>query len=186
MIYKRVNLKQWINENTFDSTCVVEMGAGFFDKLGKVHGNVITKIGIEIYKPYIDNAVYHNCIKIHGDALKYRELLQGYILDTVLIVDILEHFEKEIGFKWINDLKKDFNKILLMLPVGKYEQNEDITGYGGHEYQTHRSYWYIEDIEKLQFTKNIIDPFFHPKHTAGKITNIDTACYFGTWEKYKI
>jgi hypothetical protein len=69
MIYKNINLTQWINENTFDSICVVELGAGFFDKLSMVHGNVMIKIGIEIYKPYIDNAKYHNCIKIHGDAL---------------------------------------------------------------------------------------------------------------------
>jgi hypothetical protein len=73
-----------------------------------------------------------------------------------------------------------------MLPVGKYEQNEDLTGYDNHEYQTHRSYWYINDILKLQFTKNIIDLKFHPKHCGEKINNVDTACYFGTWEKYKI
>jgi hypothetical protein len=184
MINKSVNLSQWINENTVTSRSVVELGAGFFRRLENVHSNVKTKIGIEIYKPYIDNATYHNCIKIHGDALKYRELLVGYDLDTVLIVDVLEHFEKEIGFKWINDLKQDFKKILLMLPAGRYEQNEDVTGFGGHEYQTHRSYWYVEDIEKLQFLQNIIDPTFHSAHHAGKIINVDTACYFGIWKNF--
>lgn len=183
MINKRVNLSQWINENTVGSTSVVELGAGFFRRLADVHNGVKTKIGVEIYKPYIDNATYHDCIKIHGDALKYRELLQGYELDTVLIVDVLEHFEKEVGFDWINELKKDFKKILLMLPTGKYEQNEDVTGFGGHEYQTHRSYWYIEDIEKLKFVHDVIDPVFHPKHHGGKISNSDTACYFGVWYK---
>jgi len=183
MINKRVNLSQWINENTVGSTSVVELGAGFFRRLADVHSSVKTRIGIEIYQPYIDNATFHNCIKIQGDALKYRELLIGYDLDTVMIVDVLEHFEKEVGYKWIDNLKQDFRKILLMLPTGKFEQHEDVTGFGGHEYQTHRSYWYVEDIEKLQFTQDVIDPAFHSPHHGGKILNTDTACYFGIWEK---
>ena len=183
MINGCVNLSQWINENTVGSISVVEMGAGFFNRLADVHNSVILKIGIEIYKSYIDNATYHNCLKFQGDALKYRELLVGYQLDAVLIVDVLEHFEKEVGFNWINDLKQDFNKILLMLPTGKYEQSEDVTGFGAHEYQKHRSYWYVEDIEKLQFGENVIDPVFHPAHYGEKISNIDTACYFGVWKK---
>lgn len=155
----------------------------FFNRLSDVHQNVKIKIGIEIYKPYIDNAKFHNCIKIHGDALNYKVLLKKYDVDTVLIVDVLEHFKKEIGFNLINVLKEDFNRILLMLPIGKYEQHRDVTGFGGHEYQTHNSYWYIDDIKKLEFNNNIIDPTFHPKHHQGDIINIDTACYFGIWDK---
>ena len=183
MVTKKVNLSQWINQNTVGSTSVVELGAGFFRRLADVDSSVKTKIGIEIYKPYIDNAEYHDCIKIHGDALKYRELLIGYDLDTVLIVDVLEHFEKEVGFNWINNLKQDFKKILLMLPVGKYEQHEDVTGFGGHEYQTHRSYWYVDDIEKLKFNRDYIDPTYHAINHMENLGNLDTACYFGIWNK---
>lgn len=182
MEYKTVNLSQWINENTIGSQIVVELGAGFFRRLADVNNSVIKRIGIEIYEPYIKNATYNNCIKIHGDALKYNEYVTENDYDTVLLVDILEHFNMEDGLNLINRLKKDFKKILLMLPVGKFEQNEDVTGHEGHEFQTHRSYWYEDDINKLNFSINIIDTKFHV--TKERINNnLDTGCYFGVWYK---
>lgn len=180
--YKRINSPQWINSNTMSSTTVVELGAGFFKNMNHVSSNVKTKIGIEIYEPYINNAINNDCIKIHGDALKYRELLVKYDFETVLIYDVLEHFDKDVALKLISDLKTDFKKILLMLPFGKYEQHEDVTGYGAHEYQTHRSYWYEEDILKLGFNDNIIDLNYHA--TPNRVdNNLDTGCYFGVWNK---
>lgn len=179
---RQINLHQWIYANTENSKCVVELGAGFFRRLSSVHPNVTHKIGIEIYGEYIKNAEYHDCIKIHGDALKYRELLINFPLDTVMIIDVLEHFEKNVGYELINNLKTDFNKILLMLPVGRYEQELDVTGYSGHEYQKHRSYWYEQDIYKLNFVDNKIDPFFHA--SEDRVNNkLDTGCYFGVWVK---
>ena len=178
-----MNLNTWINENTENSIGVVELGAGFFKRLGEVHPSVKTKIGIEIYEEYIKHAEYDNCIKILGDALNYNILLANYDLDTVMIIDVLEHFEKDVGYELIGRLKRDFIKILLMLPVGKFEQELDVTGYGGHEYQKHRSYWYKEDINKLNFTDNVIDEYFHAN--ADRINNnLDTGCYFGVWKKY--
>jgi hypothetical protein len=183
MIKADINLTKWINEVTSGSISIVELGSGFFNRLSDVNESVKTKIGIEIYEPYIQNAVYDECIKIHGDVLNYRELLKGQKIETVMLIDILEHFPKDVGFELIENLKKDFNKIILMLPFGKYEQNEDFTGYGGHEYQTHKSYWYNDDIEKLNFTENIIDENFHKKDKLRVSKNLDIGVYFGTWEK---
>ena len=170
---ERVVLERWIYENSVNSNTLVELGAGFFTQLQYVHESVKNKIGIEIWQPYIDNAVYHDCIKIQGNILDYKELLKEYDVDTVLLCDILEHFNMADGYKLIESLKKDFNKILLMLPYGIHEQYDDSTGYGADKYQKHRSFWFEEDIEKLNFTKNIIDFKFqgNPEHH----------CYFGVW-----
>jgi hypothetical protein len=178
---RRIDFPLWINENTYASTTVVELGAGFFQNLRDVNKNVNIKVGIEIYQPYIDNAKYNDCIKIQGDVFDYKNLLKGFDFDTVMICDVLEHFEKDKGFELIENLKKDFNKILLMLPTGKYEQDKDVTGYGGHEYQTHKSYWYPVDINKLGFDENVLDPNFHSADREHK--GLDTACYFGVWNK---
>ena len=99
-----------------------------------------------------------------------------------MIIDVLEHFEKDVALKLLENLKKDFNKILLMLPIGKYEQDKDVTGFGGHEYQTHRSYWYKDDIPIINFDENIIDEYFH---TGRLHLGLDTACYFGIWNRNK-
>lgn len=179
IINKSMSLDEWINRNTKNSKSVVELGAGFFYRLANVHNTVPIKIGIEIWKPYVDNARYHNCIKIHGDIKNYKILLEKYDLDTVMIVDVLEHFDKEYGFKLIEDLKQNFNKIILMLPIGEYIQDKDVTGFGAHEYQKHRSYWYDEDILKLNFNENIIDLLFH---NDNENKGLPTACYFGIWK----
>lgn len=180
---RKINLDNWIYENTVDSNSVVELGAGFFRRLGSVHPNVKEKIGIEIYDEYIKNATYHNCIKIHGDALKYRDYVSKNNLDTVLIVDVLEHFNDEDALNLIKNLKEDFKKILLMLPVGVYEQNEDVTGHNGHEYQKHRSTWFKEDILKLNFTNNVFDDYYHANSDQRLQKGLDTGCYFGVWIK---
>ena len=188
-IIRRINLNQWINEKTANSKSVVELGAMFFEKLKHVSSNVKTKIGIEIWEPYITSEVDHfgvpvfkDCISIHGSVLDYKNLLAGYELDTAMIIDVLEHFDKEVAFKLINDLKQDFNKIILMTPAGYFPQDIDHSGFHADEYQKHRSFWYDEDIAKLGFNEVILDTIFHtnPELEANKM---DTGCWFCVWEK---
>ena len=183
-IIKRVNLQQWIREKTNGSITVVELGAMFFEKLKHVSPTVQTKIGIEIWEPYIKSDVDHfgvpvlqDCIKIHGSVLDYKELLKNYEKDTAMIIDVLEHFDKDVAFKFFNDLKKDFKKIILMVPAGEFPQTEDHSGFEAHDYQTHRSSWYEEDIIKLGFDEIILDDMFHanPELIAN---NMDTGCWF--------
>ena len=59
MIKRRINLSEWINNSTHTSNTVIELGAGFFDRLSCVNESVITKVGIEIYEPYIKNPRYN-------------------------------------------------------------------------------------------------------------------------------
>jgi len=188
-IIKRVNLQQWIREKTNGSITVVELGAMFFEKLKHVSPTVQTKIGIEIWEPYIKSDVDHfgvpvlqDCIKIHGSVLDYKELLKNYEKDTAMIIDVLEHFDKDAAFKFFNDLKKDFKKIILMVPAGEFPQTEDHSGFEAHDYQTHRSSWYEEDIIKLGFDEIILDDMFHanPELIAN---NMDTGCWFCVWTK---
>lgn len=186
---KRVILRNWIKEKTNASTTVVELGAMFFEKLKHVSPTVKTKIGIEIWEPYIHSKVDHfgvpvieDCIKIHGDVLEYKELLSGYDLDTAMIVDVLEHFEKEVAFDWIANLKRDFKKIILMVPAGVFPQEVDHSGFGADEYQTHRSSWFETDVEKLGFDEVVLDDsYFSNPELVGN--NMDTGCWFCIWNK---
>lgn len=185
----RLNLQNWIQQNTNGSVSVVELGAMFFEKLKHVSPTVKTKIGIEIWEPYINSEVDHfgvpvfkDCIKIHGSVLDYKNLLSDYELDTAMIIDVLEHFEKDVAFKWIKELKNDFKKIILMVPAGYYPQEIDHSGFKADEYQKHRSSWYEEDIIKLGFTEVVLDEYFHanPELLANKM---DTGCWFCVWQK---
>jgi len=177
-----VVFSDWLSLVTEGSISVVELGARLFDKLYLVNSTVKERIGIEIFQAHVDDVKYTDCVKIVGNALNYRELLSEYSPDTCMLIDVLEHFERDAALDLITKLKEDFEKIVLFIPCGKYEQNRDVTGYGAHEEQTHRSSWYDEDIMELGFHSNIKDPFFH-KGSPMVATGEDTACYFCTWEK---
>jgi hypothetical protein len=169
-------LNQWINEKTNGSNVVLELGAGFFDRLQHVNGGVTKRIGIEIWQPYIDNAKFNGCIKIKGDVFDYDKLVDRSDFDTVMIIDVLEHFNKDDAFKLLDRLKSDFNKILLMIPEGSHPQETDVTGFGAHEYQKHRSTWSRYEFESL-FDEVLVDENFHEQE--GK----DSGCIFATWIK---
>jgi hypothetical protein len=189
IIRQSVILNNWIRDKTNGSETVIELGAMFFEKLKHVDPTVKTKVGIEIWKPYLESHIDHfnvpvfeDCVKIHGNVLEYRSLLNDYNLDTAMIIDVLEHFDQEVAFDWINNLKKDFKKIILMVPAGDFPQDKDHSGFGADEFQKHRSSWYEEDIKKLEFTEVILDSMFHanPELLAN---NKDTGCWFCLWEK---
>ena len=65
-----------------------------------------------------------------------------------------------------------------MVPRGVHSQDKDISGFGSHEYQKHRSAWYEEDIEGFGFQKVIVDL---SKHIQGD--DKDFGCIYSTWEK---
>jgi hypothetical protein len=172
----KVNLDSWIAKNTIDSNTVLELGAGFFNRLEAVHSNVKRKIGIEIWEPYIKNSTCNDCEKILGDILEYESLVSIDEIDTVLLVDVIEHFDSKTADLLITKLIDQFNKVLLMIPEGNHPQTEDVTGHGAHEYQTHRSTWYAKDFEKYNPTEIILDQTFHAG-AKGK----DAGCLFITW-----
>jgi hypothetical protein len=174
----KVCLNSWITGNTNGSNSVVELGAGFFGKLTAVHPSVPKKIGIEIWESYITSSDCSECIKIHGDILEFEKLIDKEDMDCCMVVDVLEHFEKDTAIDLVQRIKNNFNKFLLMVPEGNHPQNGDVTGHGADEYQKHRSTWGQDDLEKLGFDQIILDELYHPGH-GGK----DTGCLFAVWLK---
>lgn len=170
-----MNLYNWISKETMGYGTVVELGSMFFDKL--LHCSCPRRIGIEIHKPYVDRAPnYENCIKIHGDIRDYRQLISEEDMDLCMIIDVIEHLEKDEALRLLNSLKEDFNKIIIFAPEGNHPQTKDVTGLGADEYQTHRSTWYLCDFEAIGF-EGVVDPKFHID------PNKDNGAIFVTWTK---
>lgn len=177
-----MDLNKWISENTRDTSCVVEFGSQFFDKLS--YAQSIKKIGIEIWKPFIISSTYHDCIKINGDFTKYRDYVQPHDFDCAMMIDAIEHINKEAAVSLINEMKVDFNKILVCTPEGVHKQYLDPNNMGADEYQTHRSTWYKEDFEMLGFQDIQIDPIFHNwVKLWGAFPENNTGGIFATWTK---
>jgi hypothetical protein len=175
-----VALGKWISESTAGCSCVVEFGAGFFDKLAHVNP-AVEKIGIEIWPTYLDKAKFQGAKKILGDFRNYEDYIDVSKMDCALFVDSLEHIVREEALELMERVKKSFNKVVLMIPEGSHPQEKDLTGHGAHDPQTHRSSWEVCDIEAMGFQEVIVDPVFHAGAGGGK----DSGCIFAVWTKDK-
>jgi len=172
-------LANWIYKETRDSRTVVEFGAGFFARL--LMSPCEYKVGIEISAKYIkaarERGRLRNCAAIRGDIRDYYKLLDPALYDCVMIIDVLEHLPVKDAKELIASIMRNFNKLMLMVPAGKYIQKRDPTGFGEHYYQTHKSYWEVADVSVLGFQEIILIPGYHKIAPA-------TGCIFATWRKH--
>jgi predicted O-methyltransferase YrrM/SAM-dependent methyltransferase len=102
--------------------------------------------GIEVFGDYIQahqKAIYD---QIHvGDAYDIIDTLGTY--DVVVLGDVLEHFEKEKGWRFLDKCFAHSNKaLLLFVPLGKGWVQPAIYA---NAYETHRSCWGPDEIQPM-------------------------------------
>jgi hypothetical protein len=91
---------------------------------------------------------------------EFDTLLPDDARDCVMFIDTLEHLVKDEALDLLERCKARFQKIMVFAPEGQCVQDEDVTGLGAHEAQTHRSSWTKAEMEALGFTV-IEDPDYH-------------------------
>ncbi len=103
-----------------------------------------TKVdGVEVFEPYITNLQRDIYDEIFiGNALEME--LGGY--DLYLLIDIVEHWEKDEVYGLINKLLKK-GKVLISTPKTFMPQNE----VNGNKWEAHKTYWSIEDFKYYQY-----------------------------------
>jgi 2-polyprenyl-3-methyl-5-hydroxy-6-metoxy-1,4-benzoquinol methylase len=110
--------------------------------------------GIEAFQDYITpvHDYAYNNIYI-GDALQVLPRLTSNY-DMVLAIDILEHFDKEDGKRFIEMLKTICtNHVLVSTPKDFVEQKID-----ANPYENHRSCWSLADLQACGFTTVLENP----------------------------
>jgi 2-polyprenyl-3-methyl-5-hydroxy-6-metoxy-1,4-benzoquinol methylase len=109
--------------------------------------------GVEVFQQYIsplhryvyDNIYNENILDI-VQKLKIR-------YDLVLLIDVLEHFEKDQGKELVKTLLKKNGGIIISTPKKPSPQEDAF----GNIYETHRSVWSKEELRELGFTFFIKD-----------------------------
>ncbi len=92
-------------------------------------------------------------IFLHGTADHILSLLPDYSIDTIFLVDVIEHLEKEIGRTIIKECERVARKqIVLFTPIGFMHQESspdgtDGWGLHGAEWQDHKSGWTPEEFD---------------------------------------
>ena len=104
--------------------------------------------GIEGFKEYnnpVHDYVYNNIY--YGNIFEVLPTLTKRY-DTLLLIDVLEHFDKKDGLRLIDDLLKITNKsIIISTPLYPAVQG----GYLGNDLETHKSRWNIIDFIDYDF-----------------------------------
>ena len=101
--------------------------------------------GVEVFKEYITplhHFVYNN---IYNDNIitVIRKLEMGY--DLVLLLDVLEHFDKEEGRFLLDSLLSKNTGVLISTPKHPSAQKDAF----GNIYETHRSAWSKQELSQM-------------------------------------
>lgn len=105
----------------------------------------------EVIKPYFPN--YCNVISIKEDALKAMKVFDDNSVDTVFMLDLIEHLDKKEGFELIEEANRIARKqIAIYTPLGFYpmhfhEEEKDNWGLDGNDFQEHKSGWLPKDFD---------------------------------------
>ena len=155
-----------INELLSDSCTVLDIGCGVGETLKDFSCPV--KIGIDAHRPYLEHAKDGGFIKLNFKAELLNELFLPKSLDCVTLIDVIEHFEKEVAKEVLRQAEEiAAQKVIVFTPRGFFQQLEvDHYGLGGESFQRHRSGWEVEDFQKLGYQVVVFDKFHDQKNLA--------------------
>lgn len=156
-----------INELLFDSHSVLDVGCGVGTTLKEFCCPV--KIGVDAHRPYLENAKQgESFIRLNFTAERLSELFLPKSVDSVTLIDVIEHLEKEVGLDVLRQVEEiAAQKVIVFTPKGFFQQKEfDHYGLGGESYQRHRSGWEVEDFQRLGYNIVIFSKFHDQKNLA--------------------
>ncbi len=148
LVSESASLAAWLQDELKGATCVVDMGAGFFDKL-RFAPPMARKIGIEVFPAYLGFAPVGINARL-GDMRDWEKIIKPEERDCAMLIDTIEHMSKGDGITLLRGLKGAFRKILVMTPDGFVEQKDDVTGYE-NEWQIHECGWTQAELEAEGF-----------------------------------
>jgi hypothetical protein len=111
--------------------------------------------GIEAFPAYATPTYDYVYNQIHyGDV---REVLAGLPeYELIIIGDVIEHFEKQVGLELLAELKRKSAFVLLSSPTVFYPQGDAFE----NEFERHLSFWTIEDFAASKFDYEEYDNAF--------------------------
>jgi SAM-dependent methyltransferase len=156
-----------INELLVASSTVLDLGCGVGTTLKKLCCPI--KIGVDAHRPYLEEAKNgEQFIKLNFTAERISELFLPNSLDSVMLIDMIEHLEKGVALDVLRQVEEiAVKRVIVFTPRGFFKQIDvDHYGLGGESYQRHRSGWEVEDFQKLGFNVIIFSKFHDQKNRA--------------------
>ena len=137
---------------------ILEAGIGYGDigslvrEIGKRKGlgfNDIDLVGVEIWEPYLQEKcltkVYSQIIL--GDIREIFPQISDKYFDLVLLIDILEHFERNEGMEVLRQAERIGKMVVVCVPIIDYPQGP----VHGNPHEVHKAQWKVSELEKLGY-----------------------------------
>lgn len=137
-------------EEMKDCKRILDLGCGYSSPLGRIKDKLrpdLYSVGVDDFDPYLEQSKQK---KIHSEYIKSNIFNVDFpekSFDCVVLLDVVEHFEKDDFLKFMPKLNKIAKKIIVLTPNGFV--NQDV--YHNNAYQLHRSGWTVEEMNKLGF-----------------------------------
>lgn len=100
---------------------------------------------VEVFQDYITPLHKYVYSNIYNKNILELALILDHKYDLILLIDVLEHFEKKEGSNLLELLLKNHNGILVSTPKKPSPQKDAF----GNIYETHRSKWTRNDLKKF-------------------------------------
>lgn len=125
---------------------VLDVGCGLSFKSQYIDAEV--RVGVEIHRPFIERieATVPYAV-VNANALDIGRLFLPRSFDLVLVLDIVEHLDKQEALA-LMAMAETIARVAVIVetPKGFVPQDIDIWQGGGDQYQTHRSGWEPEEF----------------------------------------
>ncbi len=160
---------------------LLDVGCGSNSPIQRFSSKIPKTVGMDGFLPSIEKSRAKNIHRqyIEGDLLQSLASTKSKSFDIVIAMDVIEHFEKDQGWKFLGELERIASKRVIVftpngfLPQGEYDDNPN---------QLHRSGWEIKEfidrgyavfgVNGLKWLKGEYGaPRFKPRWLANRISD---------------
>lgn len=126
---------------------LLDVGCGANSPIQKFSSKIPHSVGLDGFLPSIEKSRSKKIHReyIHGELLSTLAGMKSKSFDIVISMDVIEHFEKDQGWKLLIALERIASKRVVVftpngfLPQGEYDENP---------HQLHRSGWHTDEFIK--------------------------------------
>jgi len=111
-------------------------------------------IGVDTFKKKFYMPEYNTVL--YSSIEKINDLVQEKSFDTVAAIDVIEHLDKQDGYKLLTNMETIANKMVMVFTPLIWSKNDDNINKPGHwtygnKHNLHKSLWNEQDFVKLGY-----------------------------------